>query len=51
MTNLWAHKEWEYDGTYAGEQLPDPNLPADVRDGDTSRKDGNEREQPLPEST
>jgi hypothetical protein len=47
VTNLWAHKEREYDGTNAGEQLPNPNFPADICDGDTPRKDSNEREQPF----
>ena len=38
VTYLWAHKEREYDGTNAGKQLPDPDLPADVRNGDASCK-------------
>jgi hypothetical protein len=42
MTNLCAHKEREYNGTNAGEQLPDPDLPADIRDSDTSCENSNE---------
>jgi hypothetical protein len=47
VTYLWAHKERKYDGTNAGKQLPDPDLPANVRNGDASCKYGNEGEQPF----